>query len=141
MNEPILNATDAECGFLDDRIVEYNNTKVPFTQSPSFISINRVIKNAEGEVVAGLISVVYSWKCLHIDVLWVREDCRGKGYGALLLHEVEAIAKNMGSHIAHLDTFDFQAKDFYLKQGYSTFGEMADCPEAHRRYYMSKVLS
>ena len=65
---------------------------------------------------------------------------RGEGLGTLLLEEVERVAKENGSHLIHLDTFDFQAKDFYLNHGYSVFGELEDCPKGHTRYFMSKVL-
>jgi len=46
----------------------------------------------------------------------------------------------MGCRISHLDTFDFQAKGFYEKLGYTVFGVLEDCPEGHNRYYMSKKL-
>jgi len=39
-----------------------------------------------------------------------------------------------------LDTFDFQAKDFYTKQGYEVFGILDNCPEGHKRYYMKKNI-
>jgi hypothetical protein len=37
-------------------------------------------------------------------------------------------------------TFDFQAKDFYLKHEYEVLGILDDCPKGHKRYYMEKVL-
>jgi ADP-ribose pyrophosphatase YjhB (NUDIX family) len=40
-----------------------------------------------------------------------------------------------------LDTFDFQAKDFYLKHGYDIFGVLGNCPPGHERYYMRKNLN
>lgn len=43
------------------------------------------------------------------------------------------------SHII-LDTFDFQAKNFYIKQGYEIFGILDNCPEGHKRYYMKKNI-
>lgn len=43
--------------------------------------------------------------------------------------------------MVHLDTFDFQAKDFYLKLGYQVFGVLDNCPQDHSRYFMSKILS
>ena len=46
----------------------------------------------------------------------------------------------MKIRLIHLDTFDFQAKDFYLKHGYEVFGVLDDCPKGHKRYYMKKVL-
>lgn len=136
----IEKSTREECALIDDGIVEYNLSQVPFTQDPSFFSINRVIKGANGEVLAGINSILYCWKCLHVDILWVKEKYRKEGFGSLLLNEAEKIAKAKGCKLAHLDTFDFQAKDFYLKHGYEVFGVLDDCPEGHKRYFMKKNL-
>jgi hypothetical protein len=57
-----------------------------------------------------------------------------------LLQKVEDQAKSFGSKLLHLDTFDFQARDFYLKQGYEIFGTLENCPEGHNRYYFQKKL-
>lgn len=59
---------------------------------------------------------------------------------SLLLEEVENDAKSKGAKLIHLDTFDFQAKEFYEKQGYIVFGILENCPEKHYRYYLKKVL-
>jgi len=139
-NYVIEKSKRAEYELVDEGIVAYNLSKVPFTQEPSFIHINRVIKNPKGEVLAGIHSVLYCWKCLHIDVLWVKEECRNEGYGSALLVGIETIAKVNGCNLIHLDTFDFQAKDFYLKHGYEIFGILDDCPSEHKRYYLKKNL-
>jgi GNAT superfamily N-acetyltransferase len=136
----IEESTREECGLVDDGIVEYNLSKVAFTQQPSFIPINRVIKGSNGEVLAGINSVLYCWNCLYVDVLWVKEEYRKEGYGSVLLKEVEKVAKEKGCKLSHLDTFDFQAKDFYLKHGYEVFGVLDDCPVEHKRYYLKKNL-
>ncbi len=57
-----------------------------------------------------------------------------------MLNKVEAEAKSIGAKLIHLDTFDFQAKDFYLKYGYKIFGVLNNCPPGHERYYMKKTL-
>ena len=139
-NYIIEESTREEYGLVDNGIVEYNLSKVPFTQEPSFISINRVIKDLNGEVLAGINSLLYCWNCLYVDVLWVKEQYRKEGYGSILLNEVEKIAKEKGCNLIHLDTFDFQAKDFYLKHGYEILGVLDDCPMEHKRYYIKKNI-
>jgi GNAT superfamily N-acetyltransferase len=139
-NYIIEESTREEYGLVDNGIVEYNLSKVPFTQEPSFIPINRVIKGSSGELLAGINSLLYCWNCLYIDILWVKEEYRKEGYGSVLLNEVEKIAKAKGCNLIHLDTFDFQAKDFYLKYGYEVFGVLDDCPMDHKRYYMKKNI-
>ena len=139
-NYIIEKSTNEEVDLIDNEIVKYNLSKVPFTQDPSFVSINRVIKGVNGEIAAGINSILYCWNCLYIDVLWVKEEFREEGYGSILLNEVEKISKEKGCKLIHLDTFDFQAKDFYLKNGYEVFGVLDDCPLEHKRYYMKKNI-
>lgn len=136
----IEESTSNENNYIDDEIIKYNDSKVPFLQKPTFISINRVIKGPSGEILAGIMSVLYCWNCLNIDILWVKEAHRCDGYGSALLFEVEKIAKEKGCSLVHLDTFDFQAKEFYEKNGYEVFGKLEDCPTDHIRYYMKKIL-
>ncbi|HBN85842.1 MAG TPA: GNAT family N-acetyltransferase [Clostridiales bacterium] len=139
-NISIEESTREEQLEIDDRIIEYNNRKVPFTQPHAFIPVNRVIKSENGEIIAGVNSVLYGWNCLYIDVLWVKEEFRSKGYGSILLNEVEKVAQEYGCDLIHLDTFDFQAKTFYIKHGYTVFGVLEDCPDRHKRYYMTKNI-
>ena len=60
--------------------------------------------------------------------------------GSKLLREVESEIREKGCTIIHLDTFDWQARGFYEKNGYSVFGTLEDCPKGHCSYYMKKVL-
>ncbi|KTD48056.1 GNAT family acetyltransferase [Legionella rubrilucens] len=92
------------------------------------------------KVIAGICSEVYTWKLLYISVFFVEEKYRNQGLGTILINKVEEKAKQLGVTLAHLDTFDFQAKDFYLKHGYEVFGILDDCPQGHKRYYMRKIL-
>lgn len=68
------------------------------------------------------------------------EKYRKTGFGSKLLKEVEKIAEREGCSLIHLDTFDFQAKDFYVRHGYEIFGVLEDCPVNHCRYYLKKKL-
>lgn len=129
-----------ECDLVDKGIVEYNLSKVPFPQEKAFIPLNRVIKDKDGNILAGINSLLYCWNCLYVDVLWVKEEFRKEGYGSILLNEVEKIAKEKGCKLIHLDTFDFQAKDFYIKHGYEVFGILDQCPENHKRYFLKKNI-
>ena len=92
------------------------------------------------EIVGGLIGATY-WDWFYIDLLWVTEELRGQGYGPRLLAEAETEARQRGAKNAFLDTFSFQAPDFYRAQGYVVFGELPDFPAGHTRYYMQKQLS
>lgn len=134
-------SSEQEADLIVDRIVEYNLSKVPGKQEVPLLCINRVIEDTNGEIIAGILSNMYCWNCIYIDVLWVKEEYRKDGLGTKLLKELEKIAKEKDCHLIHLDTFDFQAKDFYIRHGYEIFGVLDQCPENHKRYFMKKIYS
>jgi len=98
-----------------------------------------VLKSNEQEIVGGVIGVIF-WDWFYLDLMWIREDLRGRGYGHRLLTRVEDEARQRGARHAHLDTFSFQAPDFYKKHGYQVFGELQNFPAGHQRYYLTKQL-
>ena len=139
-NYNIRESNEEESELIVDKIVEYNLSKVPIIQESSFIWINRVIADTYGDIIAGINSKMYCWNCLYIDALWVKEEYRKEGLGSKILNEIEKVAKDKGCYLIHLDTFDFQAKDFYLKHGYDIFGILDECPQKHKRYFMKKFI-
>jgi ribosomal protein S18 acetylase RimI-like enzyme len=74
-------------------------------------------------------------------VLWVAESHRGQGIGDRLLREAESDARRRGAKAAYLDTFRWQAKDFYEKHGYREFGRLEDFPDGQWRSFMQKRLA
>ncbi|WP_394902995.1 GNAT family N-acetyltransferase [Clostridium butyricum] len=139
-NYIIRESNEEESELIVDKIVEYNLSKVPIIQESSFIWINRVIVDTYGDIIVGINSKMYCWNCLYIDVLWVKEEYRKEGLGSKILNEIEKVAKDKGCYLIHLDTFDFQAKDFYIKHGYDLFGILDECPQRHKRYFMKKFI-
>jgi N-acetylglutamate synthase-like GNAT family acetyltransferase len=72
--------------------------------------------------------------------LWVKDELRGRGYGHRLLTLAEHKARQRGAKNAYLDTFSFQAPNFYKQHGYQVFGELQDYPPGHQRYFLTKQL-
>ncbi|MDE7193282.1 MAG: GNAT family N-acetyltransferase [Oscillospiraceae bacterium] len=140
MNFEIKSCTDSEIDFICGSLVEYNLRQVPRVQCENFIDISRKIVDENGNVIAGCVAEIYCWNIAWVDVLWVDEAHRKSGLGSRLLKETEDIAVKENCSLIHLDTFDFQAKDFYIKHGYEIFGTLEDCPEGHCRYYLKKKL-
>jgi GNAT superfamily N-acetyltransferase len=94
----------------------------------------------DGSVAGGLVGATF-WDWFYIDLLFVKEELRGQGYGRQLLELAEAEASRRGAKNAYLDTFSFQAPEFYTGQGYRVFGELPDFPVGHTRYFMTKGLA
>ena len=93
-----------------------------------------------GELAGGIVAATWGgW--LAIDLVWVREDQRGTGLGSDLLRRVEDRARvERGCVGVRLDTWGFQAKPFYEKQGYTVFGVLEDYPPGETEYLLSKRL-
>ena len=136
----IENCTGGDAGYIVDRLVEYNLSQVPAEQETLFDTLDKKIADDNGKIIAGCVARMYCWNVAYIDTLWVDENYRSKGWGSKLLAEVEKTAKDKGCYLIHLDTFDFQAKEFYEKHGYEVFGVLEDCPKGHCRCYLKKFL-
>nr|WP_286155029.1 GNAT family N-acetyltransferase [Bacillus sp. FJAT-27264] len=55
-----------------------------------------------------------TWLCgLYIDVLWIADEYRSKGYGKIMVTEAERLGKELGCIFAHTCTFTYQAPEFY----------------------------
>lgn len=126
--------------YIVDNLVAYNLTQVPSEQEELFLDLSRKAVNEDGKIIGGIIAKMYCWNCVYVDILWVSEESRGSGLGRTLLQDVEADARLNQATLIHLDTFDFQAKEFYEKLGYEVFGTLVDCPQGHTRYYLKKLL-
>ena len=93
----------------------------------------------DGKVAGGLIGETF-WGWFYINLLFVKEELRGQGYGHQLLDLAEEEARQRGAKNVFLDTFSFQAPEFYRLHGYQVFGELKDFPPGHTRYYLTKQL-
>jgi GNAT superfamily N-acetyltransferase len=115
----------------------FNRSRIPDKQHSLLVL---TLSTAAGEFAGGLSGyAAYSW--LFVDLLWVAESARGKGQGRRLVLAAEEEARRLGCLNSWLDTFSFQARDFYERLGYRIFGELEDFPAGHRRYFMRKSLS
>lgn len=134
----ICESTIEERELVDNKLVDFNRENVPFQQSEDWIGLSYVLKDNTGQAIGGINATLYCWNIMYVDVLHVDYAHRGKGYGKLLLDKAESKAKSLGGYMSHLDTFDWQAKEFYEHLGYLVFGILENCPPGHKRYYMKK---
>jgi GNAT superfamily N-acetyltransferase len=125
---------------LDDAITDYNIVSAKELPRAVIQRLDFTAEDFDGKLIGGIQAMMVNWGILQIDLLFVFEEYRQWGIGAQLLHHVEDIARKSGCYVSHLDTFDFQAKDFYLKHGYEIFGVLENVPKGHQRYYLSKKL-
>jgi ribosomal protein S18 acetylase RimI-like enzyme len=92
-----------------------------------------------GDLAGGLVG--HTWTTwLHVTYLWVDAAHRGAGLGSRLLAEAERIATDRGCTASRLETWDFQAPDFYRKQGYEVVCVIPDYPPGITEYMLTKRL-
>lgn len=125
----------------DDAVVReglraYNKAKGGPT---SFQPISIMLTDDAGNKIGGLTGrAFYDW--LYIDLLHIPDALRGQGHGRQLMAKAEAFARERGLIGIWLDTFEFQARPFYEKLGFTVFGTLEDHPRDSRRYFLQKRL-
>lgn len=122
--------------FIGGGIDEYNTQKGGPAEGGSVCFI---LYTPEKQIAGGLIGSVH-WGWFYINLLFIKEELRGQGYGHRIMTMAEEEARRLGAKDAYLDTFSFQAPEFYKELGYEVFGELKDFPPGHQRYYLKKQL-
>lgn len=97
------------------------------------------LKNDSGKVFGG-IQAFLDTESVYTDVLWVEKIFQKQGYGAKLLRAVEREAIENGCIFSLVDTWDFQAEEFYLKNGYKRIGEIKNYWHGHSKIFLRKRL-
>ena len=118
-----------------DGIGDYNAAF--FNSGGDWIPQYLVGRDGAGVVQSGA-KYVHEYDWLFVNWLWVGEAYRRQGEGRRLMGELEAEAHRSGCKGAFLDTFTFQAPDFYAKLGYREFGRLAGFPGGFDRIWLAK---
>lgn len=91
-------------------------------------------------LIGGAIGFIeYEWYFL--EKLWVSEKYRSKGIGTMLMQNIERYSQENTLVGIRMGTWDFQAKEFYEKMGYTVFAEIKDCPPNTVHYDLKKILN
>lgn len=110
-----------------------------FVAEPGFQPLAVLAHDGDGRLVGGALARV-NWNWLHVARIWVAEELRGSGIGALLLAAIEDEGRARGCTRAHLDTFSYQARPFYERHGWRVFATLDDYPAGHQRFFLRKDL-
>ena len=126
--------TDIDEAFLAEQLNKYNDLH----REKDGKRLSIFIKDKGGNVVAGLSAITFlTW--LQVDILWVSETERGNNIGSQLLAKAESIAVERGCIGVNIETYSYQAFEFYLKQGYIEFGCLNGYGP-HSRHFLKKML-
>lgn len=96
-------------------------------------------EDENGKKLAGLTGETFgNWLCIHY--LFVAENLRNQGIGSKIMLSAENEAQKRGCKYVFVDTFSFQAPQFYEKLGYKCVFTLREYPYTGERYYYVKEL-
>lgn len=116
-------------------IIDFNDHQLKYTSKKLSIFLRDDQNQIQGGVTTWLDS-----ESIYIEILWVSEKFRGQQYGSQLLRAIETEAKKNGCKFSTLDTFGFQAEEFYLKNGYEVMGEIKNYIREYSRIFLRKKI-
>lgn len=135
----LLESDEQEQKKIAEGLCAYNRRFTANSRSIPHEKLNRHIKDESGKIIAGINSECVL-DCTCITALWVDKDYRNKGLGSQLLAYLEDISRYYGIDLIRLDTFDSQAKKFYLEHGYEIIGSIKNCPKGQELCFLKKEL-
>lgn len=128
-------ATEADNAVVREGIVAFNESILG--ERDKAFSI--FLKNDQGQVFGGIQAFIGS-ESIYIDTLWVEKDLQNQGYGTKLLEAAEHEAKKNGCIFSLVDTWDFQAEEFYLSKGYQRINELKSYWLGHSKIFLRKNI-
>lgn len=126
----------AEAAVVDRGLGEANDKAAPLHEVRPLSCFAR---DGGGRTVGGAICRTWG-SCCELLQLWVHPAVQGQGIGRALVREFEAAASTRGCVTCFLETFSFQAPDFYRALGYEIAYGHTVYPHAIVRYTMVRRL-
>jgi GNAT superfamily N-acetyltransferase len=120
---------------LERRLAAFNRSHAPPWTAEVFTV---VLRDADGSLRGGARAVVRLGS-VEIRVVWLDEELRTQKLGETIIRAVEDEARTRGARAALLDTYEFQARGFYERLGYTCFG-IFEYPDGVKRFYLSRTL-
>ncbi|WP_061035520.1 MULTISPECIES: GNAT family N-acetyltransferase [Vibrio] len=133
-----LNPEQNDLDFIRDGIRAYNRMHLP---DGDVNAIGCFARNDEGRVIGGLTGEMFN-NTVFVEYLWVDAEARTSGLGSKLIALLEEQVKRHGVTHLYLDTYSFQALDFYLKLGFEKVGQYSGYPAAGiDKYFLQKQIA
>ncbi len=105
-----------------------------------FVMDQRGWEAVENGTRVGGVTAIFAREWVFVALLAVTEQGRGKSIGRDLMGALEDRARAEGKIGVWLDTYSFQAPDFYESLGYTRCGTIPDYPPGHARHFYAKRL-
>ena len=109
---------------LGNLIRAYNQSKREPSKSEP---LNIYVEDEQGNLIAGMVAETFGhW--LEIEYLYVQENLRGQGIGSNILNWAEKEARERKCKYSFVNTYQFQAPNFYKKNGYEEVFSLKEYP-------------
>jgi GNAT superfamily N-acetyltransferase len=122
---------------VDDGIGEYNDAAEPRLSDVRPLAC--FAREDSGRAVGGAVGRTWG-NNVELQQLWLPEALRKHGLGSELLRAFETAARNRGCTLAYLETWSFQAREFYEKQGYQVVLDISGFAPHLSKFTMTKSL-
>ena len=131
------NTPEADMDVILEGVREYNrNNCGPDKNRP----LNIIIRDDQNNIIAGLLADTWGQVC-YIHTVWTAQHRRHTGLGTRLMQNAEQHAKQRGCTIAYVDTYSFQAPDFYTKFGFKPIATLDGFPRNIVQRFYRKTIS
>jgi GNAT superfamily N-acetyltransferase len=131
---------------VDEGIGEYNDAAAPLHEvQPLAVFVHgdedaeAGSGNATGHVIGGAVGRTWGASC-ELQQLWVHARWRSQGLGTQLMRRFEQRAASRGVRHVYLETWTFQAPDFYERLGYRKTHTNANFPHGLAKFVMERWL-
>ena len=131
---------------IDNKLSQFNREKCQWLRNNSGIDQKEYeekeynfLAYMEDKLIGGAIGYIkYNWYFL--DLLYVDEEYRGQDIGTELINQIEKLAQKEKLVGIRMETWNFQARGFYEKNGYIVYAEIKDCPPGTIDYFLKKKI-
>ena len=132
-----LDPSDTDVAPIDQGLHTFNQGAADLAAIHRFACFAR---NDDGALGGGALARWWGTAC-EVQQLWVDEALRRRGIGVALMQKVEATAVERGCRLIYLDTFSFQAPEFYYRLGYETACRLDGFPGGGSKFILRKSLA
>jgi GNAT superfamily N-acetyltransferase len=128
--------TDDETHFLEESINQFN---IAFTGIPFGGKVAVLAYNTDDHLIGG--ATGFKWgDSFKVDFLYLEQNWRGQDIGTQIMDRIEQEAAARKCTQLYLDTYSFQAIEFYKKRGFEVIGTLENFPTPHTFYFLKKTL-
>jgi len=119
---------------LDGRLIAFNRARADWNSQYFTVEL----LDGEGRLRGGAGARV-NLGTVEVSMIWLDEELRGNGWGRRIVDAVAERGRLLKASKILLDTYDFQARDFYEALGFSVFGTL-EYPSGNSRFYLSRDI-